>query len=501
MDTSKKRLLAALLLLAFSLFAGCAPAGQPASQPPQGQQAVQQEQLQALLMRQAQLYEKTFNGADLSSQTPLWMMGKYYLYEQGIPRDEEDAHLHMLAQVFTGQEYQEPDPFKKVLTLFPGQLQLECLQLQLQGQTAQLTVARWWDGVALTDALYTFEAAPAPEGAAGSVAGEFVLDGQVWHLTGMQALARQPVEAVIEIGTPAQLADWISQLRSHDPQASGGHVRLTADLDMSGIPLQPAGCLLPFEESCTYDDRSLMAQVPRGFNGTFEGGGHTISGVQITSGEPCVGFFGILGPQARVTGLSIQGEVVNTDPVQIQSATGGFAGVIEDGAQLEGCHFSGRVEGGADTGGFVGRVFGMGQAARLTGCSSDVQMVASWSGGGFVGDNQCALIEGCSAAGLLQIRPFPQAAALRYPESIGGFAGCISRSLANCHSAVRIEYEIPGANRMGSFIGSVYGDGSVAVQGCTIDPAALHEGWYLAGYLTYADTPLDITVSPAGQAG
>ncbi|HJJ96720.1 MAG TPA: hypothetical protein O0X38_03650 [Methanocorpusculum sp.] len=118
---------------------------------------------------------------------------------------------------------------------------------------------------------------------------------------------------------------------------AGTHFLLTADLDLDGTAWQPIGD----------HDREFP------FSGRFDGGGHTIRGVSVSTEKTDCGFFG------QVTGVSRaeRAEVANltvSGTIRGEKAVGGIVGFLR-GANVSGCTFSGTVTGDAVVGGIVSR--------------------------------------------------------------------------------------------------------------------------------------------------
>ena len=100
------------------------------------------------------------------------------------------------------------------------------------------------------------------------------------------------------------------------------------------------------------------------FTGQFDGAGHTIHHLTIVgSRNDCLGLFGKIGEDARVSNLRLDGVRIIGDERSV--CTGSIAGHLE--GALVGCHVQGLVRGGEQTGALVGLNEG-----TLTDCSSDV---------------------------------------------------------------------------------------------------------------------------------
>ncbi|MDQ9822655.1 GLUG motif-containing protein, partial [Acinetobacter sp. 163] len=81
------------------------------------------------------------------------------------------------------------------------------------------------------------------------------------------------------------------------------------------------------------------------FGGSFDGQGHTISGLSITESLSPAGLFGILQPSGKVENLTVLGQVCpDGDGLRV----GGIVG--ENYGTLVHCSFSGTVKGKIDTG-------------------------------------------------------------------------------------------------------------------------------------------------------
>lgn len=115
------------------------------------------------------------------------------------------------------------------------------------------------------------------------------------------------------------------------------------------------------------------------FGGTFDGNGHTISGLQITQNASPAGMFAILQETGVVKNLRVSGVVV-------PSGDGGNVGGVvgENYGTVTGCGFTGSVAGSSCVGGVVGV---NADSGRIDGCAAS---------GSVVGDQMTGGIAGCS---------------------------------------------------------------------------------------------------------
>ena len=153
------------------------------------------------------------------------------------------------------------------------------------------------------------------------------------------------------------------------------------------------------------------------FSGTFDGCGHTISGLNVQSSTANQGLFAAIN-QAAIRNLNVSGTVNST-----VSYVGGIVGKVQDGT-IENCSFSGSVTGGGYTGGIAGglnsnnvTISGCVNAADVTGttaggilgywkntaairdCYNTGSVTGSTKAGGIVGQLNKGTIENCYSIG------------------------------------------------------------------------------------------------------
>ena len=85
------------------------------------------------------------------------------------------------------------------------------------------------------------------------------------------------------------------------------------------------------------------------FGGTFEGRGHTISGLSLTGSGNVRGLFRYIQPSGAVRDLHVSGAITPSDR---KNTLGGLVG--ENQGTLTNCSFSGTVSGAGSIGGLVG---------------------------------------------------------------------------------------------------------------------------------------------------
>ena len=131
------------------------------------------------------------------------------------------------------------------------------------------------------------------------------------------------------------------------------------------------------------------------YTGTFDGGGHTITGLTVTTNGQYAGLFGCIGSGGKVQNVVLEGVQITSD--NSSGYAGGVAGYCYRGT-LENCSVSGSVSGSgssSDVGGVVGDQWG----GSITGCSSSATVKGTQRAGGVVGSNAYCTVIACYAAG------------------------------------------------------------------------------------------------------
>ena len=214
------------------------------------------------------------------------------------------------------------------------------------------------------------------------------------------------------------------------------NITLTADIDLTGKNWTPIG-----------------TSFSNKYTGTFDGGGHTIKGLTVTTNDQFVGLFGSIGYAGTVKNVMME-------DVQITSnRSSGFAGGVagySDGT-IENCSVSGSVSGTVYVGGVVGAQWN----GSITGCSSSATVKGTVYVGGVAGQtNGGATLTACYATGNVIIEIAP-----KKNISGGGLVGM------NGGKGVRACYATGNVTSTGSSTGNVHifgllGDNYTTVTAC-----------------------------------
>ena len=161
------------------------------------------------------------------------------------------------------------------------------------------------------------------------------------------------------------------------------NITLDTDIDLTGKDWTPIGT--------GYSNK---------YTGTFDGGGHTIKGLTVTTNDQFVGLFGSIGYAGTVKNVMME-------DVQITSnRSSGFAGGVAgySWGTIENCSVSGSVSGTVYVGGVVGAQID----GSITGCSSSATVKGMVDVGGVAGQtNSSATLTACYATGnvIIEIDP------------------------------------------------------------------------------------------------
>ena len=160
---------------------------------------------------------------------------------------------------------------------------------------------------------------------------------------------------------------------------------LTADIDLTGKDWSPIG-----------------TNFYNSYTGTFDGGGHTIMGLTVTTNDQYVGLFGRLGKAGTVKNVVMDGIQITCN--HRLGYAGGVAG-FSWGGTIENCSVSGSVSGTICAGGVVGIQW----EASITGCSSSATVKGTVDVGGVAGQtNSSATLTACYATGNVIIEMDPK---------------------------------------------------------------------------------------------
>ena len=154
------------------------------------------------------------------------------------------------------------------------------------------------------------------------------------------------------------------------------NITLDTDIDLTGKDWTPIGT--------DYDNS---------YKGTFDGGGHTITGLTFTTNDEFAGLFGWLNRAGTVKNVVMEGVQITSNQIY-GGSIGGVVGY--SWGTIENCSVSGSVSGTVYVGGVVGVQIG----GSITGCSSSATVKGTVDVGGVAGQtNSSATLTACYATG------------------------------------------------------------------------------------------------------
>ena len=163
------------------------------------------------------------------------------------------------------------------------------------------------------------------------------------------------------------------------------NITLDTDIDLTGKDWTPIGT--------DYDNS---------YKGTFDGGGHTIKGLTVTTNDEFAGLFGWLNRAGTVKNVVMEGVQITSNQIY-GGSIGGVAGY--SWGTIENCSVSGSVSGTVYVGGVVGAQIG----GSITGCSSSATVKGTVDVGGVAGQtNSSATLTACYATGNVTIEMNPK---------------------------------------------------------------------------------------------
>ena len=218
------------------------------------------------------------------------------------------------------------------------------------------------------------------------------------------------------------------------------NITLDKNIDLTGKSWTPIGT--------DYDNS---------YTGTFDGGGHTITGLTFTTNDEYAGLFGYLG------NFGAAGTVKNVVMEGIQITCNhslGYAGGVAGFSRgiIENCSVSGSVSGTVSVGGVVGAQ----RDRSITGCSSSATVKGTLNVGGVAGQTiSSATMAACYATGNVTIE-----LGHRDRVDVGGLVGFNAgrNGLLACYATGNVTSTGSSAGKV--YIGGLLGGNYTTVTAC-----------------------------------
>lgn len=243
-----------------------------------------------------------------------------------------------------------------------------------------------------------------------------------------------------------KLSDLLSDQKTYEAYQKA-HYRLTADIDLGNKNWTPLYW----------------------FQGTFDGDGHTVSGLKVKYAKALPGFYGSkstdYGLFGELSGATVRDLTITGSTITVTTSgdTGALAGSAMDSV-IENCHVTGSVTVTAksNAGGLVG-AFSQGS---LTGCSNAATVTAgSGNAGGIAGftsspAGETVTIQSCTNSGTITS-----------DDSAGGITAVLSGSALDCENKGDVTARSYAGGITASFgdgaLNSNDNDNTVTLKGCT----------------------------------
>ena len=218
---------------------------------------------------------------------------------------------------------------------------------------------------------------------------------------------------VVQIATKEQLADFRDRVNKGEVSLNA---KLTADIDMSGVQWKPIGELLL---SGDFSTTQPTLSKDNSYTGTFDGAGHTITNLKVTSSDAVVAYFlmpdihtaaalfGVVGTGGRVENLTVSADITNEPRTSASTNNiyGDAAAIVGyNHGTVTNCTAGGTVT-AKDANCYAGGIAAINLRGTIVGCSNRstvtlaniVQYV-----GGITGHNDYGTISGCSNSGTVK---------------------------------------------------------------------------------------------------
>ena len=214
------------------------------------------------------------------------------------------------------------------------------------------------------------------------------------------------------------------------------NITLDTDIDLTGKNWTPIG-----------------TSFSNKYTGTFDGGGHTIKGLTVTTNDQFVGLFGYLDKAGTVKNVVMEGIQITSNHVLMSGNTGGVVGY--SWGTIENCSVSGSVSGTNCVGGVVGSQ----KAGSIIGCSSSAIVKGTRYVGGVAGE-KWGTMTACYATGNVTLE-------INSPQDLsgGGVVGLNGGStVLACYATGNVNSK--GSNTGNVHIGGLFGDNYTVVTAC-----------------------------------
>lgn len=306
---------------------------------------------------------------------------------------------------------------------------------------------------------------------------------QLVSVTQRTDLLPEQESQVIEISTAEELLAAAKRINESGYLQQNDTYLLTADIDLTGVEWTPIGFN---ERVLTFQDEDDPERDPsrQGFNGVFDGQGHTITGLTITEEQGAafieirsknfpketmsgMGLFALIGQNGTVRDLRLENAQVLGGSASGSRYVGLLAGTCY--GTVERVSVQGTVSGNSYTGGMIGQLMSLGSEAVVRDCTAEVEVECNRYVGGLIGISSGGITADCQVSGSVHAVPDGEV----IPSDIGGLVGrCSSGNFVRCHAQAEVFTHVE-AWYVGGFCGMASGG---CILDCTVD-GSLTAAW------------------------
>ena len=305
-----------------------------------------------------------------------------------------------------------------------------------------------WDGIEINGST-----ADLPEGVTAITVTDGTLNHQLTEVFGASDVWTYADNMLPGFGTAYDLPDYMTANKTNtiiivsaeDLNALTVGIATGSAFSMSGHTIPAGGEGWTFLQTCDIDLSGYSNWTPigrYGFEGTYDGQDHAITGLTVNSAENYIGLF------SYVSGTIENVHVVNCS-VQGAAYVGAIAGYLTSTGSITGCSASGMVAGigegiGIENG--IGGIAGF-ASGRISMCSADCTVSGASHIGGIVGYST-GMIANCHSSGYVTASI----------SNAGGIGGTANNTIQNCYSTAAVY----GLNS----VGGIAGGGIGTVKNC-----------------------------------
>ena len=277
------------------------------------------------------------------------------------------------------------------------------------------------------------------------------------------------------ISTPQELAYLAKMVRDNHGWSVGKYFSLDADIDLNEHYWQQ-----PIGNSDNY--RPFDNDFP--FEGTFDGGGHSIAGFyQSIAGNEYQGLFGWTRG-AEIFDLTVEGGVIEGMGTYNACFIGFAEGTTVNNCAVKDMTLYQMQEHNDYAGGFIGRA----DESIITGCSfsGNIRGRAGYTGG-FIGYSVNLTATDCFSEGTAS-----------GANDVGGFIGHTEEKcdIQNCYSTS----DVTGVSFVGGFIGPTYG-GPITITGCHATGSVVAVSSNAGGFIAHLSGQEGINITDCHAEG